>query len=98
MINEETHLLFKLGEECGEVQQEASKCGIFGTEEVYPGKYIDNWERLRKEVHDVIGVYKMLAAYLDKDGAVDMNLVFAKIHKVKHYMKHAREIGTLEKL
>ena len=104
MLNETEYLLFKLGEECGEAQQEASKCGIYGVEQQYTPSHETNWNRLRQEVHDVVAVYMMLRHHLRKGligGTVDgfdPELLKSKIVKVEDWMTFCRELGTLEKL
>lgn len=99
MLSKTEYLLFKLSEECGEVTQEASKCGIYGVDERYTREHDTNWERVRQEVHDVLAVYLMLAHHLGKDdeGEIDGYTLCKKVFKVEEWMEFCRAAGTLEK-
>lgn len=77
-------------EECAEVTQRASKAIRFGMEEVQPGQYAHNRERIEHELSDLFAVCDMLGLRIDPD------LMAAKEHKVRKFMDYAREQGQLD--
>lgn len=100
-LTEIQHLYACLGEEGCEIGQIACKIERFGPDDVYKSpehnpKKLTNRERLIGEVNDMIGVIRLLVI----KGEIpmnweDMNAQAAKAAKVEHYMKYAREIGTV---
>jgi hypothetical protein len=88
-MSKEQHLLTILGEECAEVAQLASKSIRFGLENMRPGQYKTNFERLEEELGqlmamaDMIGLTPCPKAYAEKPKAV------AK------YMAISKELGLL---
>lgn len=97
MDAEARHLLIKLSEECAEVQQAVSKALLFGLNDSYKD-YGNNHDRIVVELHDVLGVLKMLSdrgiIILPTGSEVDA-LIEAKEAKVLKYMQYAKERGHL---
>ena len=92
------HLLFCLGEECGEIQQVAGKAGRFGLDDINPKTQESNLTEIRKEIHDLIAIYEMLCEECAIDGQIDVVLLAQKKQRVKQYMDYARNRGILERM
>jgi NTP pyrophosphatase (non-canonical NTP hydrolase) len=91
------HLLACIGEECGEIQQVVGKALRFGLFDTNPKTKKTNWLELRKELHDLIAVYRMLADEVDRFGSLETKLFEKKAKRVLKYMEYAMEVGELEK-
>ncbi len=94
-MNTTEYLLSKLAEECAEVTQRATKAQRFGLDEVQPGQYLNNRQRLTDEVEDLLVILSMLEdrgiVVLDHlESAVD-----EKEAKILKYMEYSRQCGTL---
>lgn len=98
MINKIDYLLASLSEECGEVIQEVSKSLRFGLQDYnpYDSKKTINWDTLRKEVHDIMAVYRFLCYNLDVSSKIDEKLIETKLLKIDKWMQHAIDIGRLK--
>ncbi len=79
------YLLACLGEECGELQQEAAKCIRFGIYNRHPVTEERNVEKLRREYHDVVAVYRLLFEILGCPAALDEEKIQTKQSKVNMY-------------
>lgn len=97
------HLLTTLSEECAEVAQRVSKALRFGIEEVQPGQPFNNSERVRQELWDLIGVYRMLVAEgVLPDLGVQLvtreaeEAVKAKQAKVEEYLRFSAARGRVD--
>ena len=96
-------LLLKLGEECNEVGQIASKCSQFGFDEYYSGMTDDrradglsNRERLHLELNDVNAIIEMLNDEVYLNYRFDRKTVEAKKEKVNRYGEYAKSLGNVE--
>jgi len=91
------HLLMKTTKEAGEVAQMAGKCRIFGVEN-RNSECADqsNIELLIAETNDLLAIIEMLG---DQDISIAMfgnrEHIALKRKKVKVWMEHARNLGTL---
>ena len=89
------HLLFCIGEECGEIQQVVGKAGRFGIMDTNPKTKKTNWIELHKEIHDLIAVYEMLSDELHKAPNLDRLLINKKKKRIEKYMQYASRLGQL---
>jgi len=92
------HLLFCLGEECGEVQQVVGKAGRFGIYDINPITNEVNIDLMRNEIHDILSIWRMLCKSQCIDSSIDENKINKKIERVEHYMKYAIERGELNEI
>jgi len=83
------HLLFCLGEECGELQQIVGKSGRFGMYDINPYSLHQNIHLLKKEYHDIVAVYEMLLDSLDEYTVDNREWIVDKKNKVEKYIKIA---------
>lgn len=60
MINEDENMLIVLGEECGEVIKEVSKCLRFTPYDVGPNGQLPNEYKLQVEMYEAIAVFEEL--------------------------------------
>lgn len=80
------YLLVCLGEECGEVQQESSKCIRFGENNYEPETSELNKERLHKEIHDVLATYELILEELGvPEFKIDKELILKKQKKLQGF-------------
>ena len=91
------HLLWILAEECAEVAQRASKAARFGLAEVQPEQDLNNADRLRDELTDLLAVAEML-----NDDELIGCYDYAtgkrqKREKVEKFLRYSAECGTLDK-
>ncbi len=99
-MNTTEHLLQKLQEECNEVAKEASKCNLFGLDDVnaVQVKTDPNWPCNRKilamEIDDLEGTIKLLRK-LDILPPPNPARQDAKAEKIWTWMKYANKKGTL---
>lgn len=94
-MNRAEHLLTILQEECAEIIQQVSKIKRFGIDNYQPVSGKTNRELLDNELHDFIGVLKMLNDEKIIEFLVDSTKADAKIEKVKRYLLISEEEGTL---
>jgi NTP pyrophosphatase (non-canonical NTP hydrolase) len=93
-MNRQQHLLIKIMEECGEIQQAASKALLFGLDDGYPGTDRKNITDLGNELNDLAAVVDMLTT----DGLdlhADEKRIYEKKAKVEHWMLYSSERGIL---
>ena len=90
------YLLTQLASECAEIVHRVTKAQHFGLHEKQPGQDKDNIERIAEEVNDLFGVLAMLTLDEGILPPPDPEAVLAKKARVEHYMKYARQCGTLE--
>lgn len=96
MKSEVDHLLVTLAEECAEVIQRITKAQRWGLHEVQPGQPLNNEQRVEYELNDLIAVVTMLLRLGVFPSFNDAEAIKAKVAKVEHFMRYAREIGELE--
>ena len=94
-MNLQDYLLACLSEEAGEVTQAVGKAHRFGLLCSHSSAST-KWENLRKEVHDLVAVYKMLCKELGQDEALDKELLNSKIAEIEHYMVCSKSLGRLD--
>lgn len=103
MQNELAHDLGLLQEECAEVIQIINKIRRFGLYERYPKDPLNNVERLKGEVIDILVTVENLEhkhsldlglANVDSERIAKFCNKYEKIYKYKDY---SRELGLLEK-
>lgn len=94
-MNKIEHLLTCLAEECAEIQQAISKALRFGLDDGHPEKTTTNAQDIAKECVDIIAIIEMLEdeGILKKIGTIQA--INQKKIQVLHYMKYAKERGTL---
>lgn len=99
MLDRAQFLLTKLTEECAEVAQRAAKQIQFGKEEVQDGQELNNAQRLRLEVNDLLNIVVMLVevgeiptiTILEKEASYQ-----AKVLKIAKYLKRSQGLGRVE--
>ena len=79
------HLLFCLGEECGEVQQVVGKSGRFGIYHLSPRTDKINLLNLKDEVTDLLAIYEMICETLDEPKTLEESEIKKKKEKVMEY-------------
>jgi hypothetical protein len=92
------HLLIKLLQELNELSQAVTKCMLFTPEHVYPKYKKSNLELAAEEYLDVKVVISMLAEegfHLSYDND-KIAFMANKIQRNEHYMRIAKELGTLD--
>lgn len=99
-MNTTEHLLTIGSEECDEIGQRICKVLRFGPDEVEPGHDLDNKARVVQEFHDLVAVLEMLGYiefHEDVPAAikVDNEMLRLKRIKVRKFLDHSREQGTL---
>lgn len=96
-MNLEQFLLICLIEECAEVAQRATKALRFGTKEVQPGQYLDNFQRLSDELNDLLTVMDLMIEH-DKTDAIriDQAAQNAKAIKLLRFAAYSVQQGTLD--
>ncbi|MDA4129254.1 MAG: hypothetical protein OK457_00640 [Thaumarchaeota archaeon] len=99
-MTRDEHLLVKLMEECAEVAQRASKSLQFGSEEVQNGQFLNNKERLRTEVNDLLTVIKMLeeeGEFLESISPFRVKAAMAlKRKKIQKYLDLSISLGRVQ--
>jgi NTP pyrophosphatase (non-canonical NTP hydrolase) len=89
-------LLDLLIEECAEVIQRVTKAKRFGLEEVQAGQELNNKERLRLEVRDVLEIVNML----HREG-IDLYSSAAELtdkrRQVEYWLNYSKKVGALKK-
>lgn len=97
-MTEEQILIMHLSEECAEVGQRVSKYLRFGAQEVQPGQMLNNVQRLRLEVNDLLSVVKLLE---DENILPRISAVALAEHsnvkraKIMHYLHLSRSLGMV---
>ena len=88
--NERTidHLLFCLGEECGELQQIVGKAGRFGVYSESRKTKERNVVSLKKEYHDIVAMYQLLMFQLGEDTRLEPELIRYKKDKTIAYFNN----------
>ena len=96
-MNETEYLLTCLAEESAEVVQAATKALRFGADGICPDGQT-NIARIIAELNDVLAVIDLLEyREVIKRGSIgDYDQIDEKKKKVLHYMKIARDNGTLQ--
>ena len=97
------NLLVCVGEECGEIQQEASKILRFGTNHKRPSKsnkkYDTNGDALMVEFYQLMAVIEMLQEQnvLPVFDIRDIkNIKRNKKNKIDYYIKKSKELGRIK--
>lgn len=98
-MNKIEHLLACLTEECAEVQKATAKALRFGVNDVHPSTNQTNSSEIYEEIIHVVAIAEMLAekGVIPADFAKRTDLIQSKKGKVRKWMEHAIENGTLEK-
>ena len=102
-MDRKEHLLTCVAEEGGEVaqvalslSQAAHKALRFGPDDGYPGTERTNRSDLVREVNDLIGVLEaMQEEGVELPGLYDRATIEQKKAKVRKWMDHAIDLGTL---
>lgn len=96
-MNRREHLLTIIAEECVEVAQRATKALRFGLFEVQQGQELNNLERLRGELADLLGALELLEDEVQKPILGGLRaLKTRKVHRIEDYLILSRQQGTLE--
>jgi hypothetical protein len=99
-MTETEHLIQKLNEECNEVAKEASKCNLFGLDDVNAVEvkldpaWPTNRYLLAQEIDDLEGVIAMLRERGILPASNPERVAHKKV-KVLRWMDYARKKGTL---
>lgn len=95
-MNRLEHLLTIVAEEGVEVAQRATKALRFGVMEVQTGQTLNNLERLRGELADLLGALELLEDELKTPiiGGLDAKRR-AKRHRIEDYLLLSQKQGTL---
>lgn len=100
MISEEKYLFTLIQEECAEISQVASKIVRFGLLETRPGGELNNLERIKEEIVDLLGVVSFieqkLGVQLINNVPFIDDKILKKIDKIKKYMEYSRNRGELQ--
>jgi len=96
MLDYKEHLLACLGEECGEVSQIVGKSSRFGSFDAKHQDVPNNIELMRKEVHDIISVYRDYCRETGHKFEIDESLLDAKRRRVHLFMLRAYISGNLD--
>ena len=96
MISRQKFLLALLAEEAAEVAQAAIKAIRFGLEEVKEGTNTTNAERLRGELHDLMGILVMLNDETTLAYSDDLDAIHAKRERVEKYYAYSKSIGEVQ--
>lgn len=84
------HLLTIGAEECAEIAQRLSKSLRFGLDEIEPGQFLSNRQRVIEEVNDLLAALSM-ADLVRTDGQA----IAAKVTKIEKYLTYSAQQGTL---
>jgi hypothetical protein len=96
-MNRKEHLLTILAEEGAEVGQIVSKILRFGMDDVMPGQFQTNEDRLIEEFNDLVGMMQMLREEgIIKKPFMNQILCDGKKARVERFLKYSRRKGTLE--
>lgn len=95
-MNREQYYLLKLGEECSEVAQIASKISQFGMHEICPGKSETNAERCHAELDDLMAMIDVLNEEFGLGYEPSIERIEAKKDKVGRYLKYSISMGYVE--
>lgn len=98
MMTREQYLLTKLGEECNETAQRASKAIVFGLDDIQIGQDENNAERLRNEFCHIVAYMELLRDEgFIKLGEFDMEYeVQQKKHELKHWYQYSINKGMVK--
>jgi hypothetical protein len=96
-MNRKEHLLTILSEEGAEVSQMVSKILRFGINDVMPGQFLSNEERLIEEFNDLVGAMEKLY----DDGIIkrpvhNRQMVEDKKTRIERFLKYSQKVGTLD--
>lgn len=112
MMTIRQYWLTKLAEECCEVGQRALKSMQFGGEQVWkagevpgsrtvvPNEGLNNAQRLRLEINDLLTVLDVLDVFGEVSRVTDEQLheaKAAKLIKIHKYLKMSQDLGLVEK-
>lgn len=91
------HLLATLAEECAEVAQRVTKALRFGLDEIQPGQFKTNAERIKVEFLDLFAVWWMLCreGVLEPIAPMDEPAIERKQRKVEEYLEYSDQQGRL---
>jgi len=89
------HLLTILAEECNEVAQRASKALRFGIDEIQPGQFLTNGERIGIELEDLVAMVELCQGHALVPG-LSRERIEAKKTKVATFLEYSRHCGTVD--
>ena len=97
-MNRKEHLLTILAEECSEIQHATCKALRFGLNDMGPAKKLTNALNIQIEYIQLTAVIDMLIreGHIDFDEELSMEEIKKKNEAVEHYLKYAKERGTLD--
>lgn len=95
MLTQLEYLLVKVGEECGELQQVASKANLFGIDDLHPVTGISNRESFIAEMHDVIETAKLALENVGQEFKIEQSRLSAKRAKIYLYMLQSYYLGRV---
>lgn len=91
----EEYLLLRLAEECAEIAQRITKALSFGLDEVQPGQYFNNAERIVEEIND----FEAVKEICERHGIILNNYISGNYHKklekIRKFAAISAEKGTL---
>lgn len=90
------HLLWLLAEECVEVAQRVSKAARFGLDEIQPGQFLTNEERIVGELADLQATIDILHDEGMLKTRITLEMNRAKKAKVEKFLAYSKECGTLD--
>jgi len=93
------YLLSCLSEEASEVIKDVSKSLRFGMDSSYPGSSVQNRDRIREELIDLIAVAEMLVEHGIIDDFQDPESLYEKEEKkekVLKYLKISKSLGAVQ--
>lgn len=96
-MNKTEYLLSKLIEECAEVIQRCTKAQCFGLHEVQEDQPLNNEDRIKYEIADMIGTCEYIQnelGILDEPNNLEF-LIEEKIKKLRKYSDYSKQVGTL---
>ena len=97
-MTRDEHIRLIAMEECVEIAHRISKALRFGMNELQPGQFLNNRERIENELTDLLTTLDMAGIIqLDHEGCYQIDAVGQgnKQRKIEKYLTYAREQGTL---
>lgn len=95
-MNQEQYYLLKLGEECAEVTQIASKISQFGMLEMCPGQPYTNAARCHMELDDLMAMIDVLNEKYGLGYEPSLDRIEAKKIKVARYLQYSINRGFVD--